>query len=418
MFPYSCFLFIPKFCFIPRVWNLLRTRETIVNMDYVRYLESKRSVDDRALDDRVLQDAERYFQGQFASLNQSRPLRIVEVGAGVGAMCRRLYERGTFSKCKHVEYLLIDFKADVILAAKNAIRCMASCSMETPEANRNETTVKNRSSSLMPGSFSVHHHKIHHKVGTAKEIDSDVDLRPIYLDDGFSVSFAVHDALEYAKSHTNCFDIVIAAAVLDLWELSHSIPLLLSMLCSDGLKAFYFPINFDGTTALLPPTIEGTEFDQSVEDDFHKAMGSHSMVAAGSVKVCAPAAHTGRHLLMALRHNGAQVRSVGSSGWIVLPSAEKPGHYPHDEKYFLQCITDFIETSVPGMRDGSDDKDWNAAFSRYVRNRKEQIEGGELCYVAHNIDVFGTYGGMTWCVTIGFSRRCYKQVWMKHLCVR
>lgn len=363
-------------------------------MDYVRYLKSKRTVDDRALDERVLRDAENYFQEQYALRDQSRPLRVVEVGAGVGAMCCRLHQRGTFSKCGRVEYLLIDFKAEVILEAKDTIQQMVLCSTAPRKANRYEASSKMRTYATVSDSPSFHHHR----TGKGGEMDSKLDLSAVQLNEHFSVSFAVCDALEYAETHANYFDIVIAAAVLDLWELTLSVPRLLSMLRFDGLNAYYFPINFDGTTALLPPTSEGTDFDGRVEADFHKAMGYHKMIRTDSVEFCAPAAHTGRQLLSVLKHIGAQVRAAGSSGWIVLPSEGKSAVYLHDEKYFLQCIIDFIQTTVPGVRSGANDEEWKSRFDRYIQNRRDQIERGVLCYIAHNIDVFGTCSRTTWCL--------------------
>lgn len=369
------------------------TKQITAGMDYVRYLKSKRTVDDRALDEHVLQDAENYFQEQCALRDQSRPLRVVEVGAGVGAMCCRLHQRGTFSKCGRVEYLLIDFKAEVILEAKNIIQEMVLGSSATQEANRYETSLKVHPYVNESDPLSVHHLRS----GKVGEMNSKLklDLSAVQLNENFSVSFAVCDALEFAETHADYFDIVIAAAVLDLWELTQSVPRLLSMLRSDGLNAYYFPINFDGTTALSPPTSEGLDFDGRMEVDFHKAMGYHKTIRTDSEEFCALAAHTGRQLLTVLRHIGAQVRAAGSSGWIVLPSEGKRCGYPHDEKYFLQCIIDFIQTSVPGARSGINDKEWKRRFDRYIQDRRDQIERGVLCYIAHNIDVFGTWNRTT-----------------------
>lgn len=358
-------------------------------MDYVRYLKSKRTVDDRALNERVLRDAEQYVQGLHACWDQSCPLRIVEVGAGVGAMCCRLFLRGTFSKFKRVEYLLIDFKSDAIVAARNSVRQLRSPSTETSTSGSSELAQR----AEFYGHVSNMTIDYHRRTSGAEDSGGEQDLSDVRLDDCFFVSFAICDALEYARSHVNRFDIVIGAAVLDLWELTTSVPLLLSMLRADGLKVYYFPINFDGTTSLLPVTNEGVEFDGNVEADFHRAMGHHTVSMTDSGKCRIPAAHTGRQLLPILTHVGAQVRSTGSSGWIVLPHMEKAGFYADDEKYFLRCIIDFIETSVPRVRcDGKDEK-WYGAFDRYIRERRGQLERGELCYIAHNIDVFGTYCG-------------------------
>ena len=59
--------------------------------DFQRYLAAKRSVDDRALDRRLL---DRLADGAVRAADDGDgPLRVLEVGAGVGTMVERLVER-------------------------------------------------------------------------------------------------------------------------------------------------------------------------------------------------------------------------------------------------------------------------------------------------------------------------------------
>lgn len=60
-------------------------------MDYSRYLASKRTVDDRALNRDVL----RTF---ITSLHGREELKILEVGAGIGAMLERLLRTNAFTQ--------------------------------------------------------------------------------------------------------------------------------------------------------------------------------------------------------------------------------------------------------------------------------------------------------------------------------
>ena len=59
----------------------------------VRYLKAKTAVDDNALNGRVY-DA----LAQGITDMGDRPLRVIELGAGVGSTFRRLFERGLLSE--------------------------------------------------------------------------------------------------------------------------------------------------------------------------------------------------------------------------------------------------------------------------------------------------------------------------------
>lgn len=63
---------------------------------YVRYLSSKRSVDDRALNKVVIQDLADTLQSHAHRADELKCLRVVEAGAGVGDMLPRLLNAGCF----------------------------------------------------------------------------------------------------------------------------------------------------------------------------------------------------------------------------------------------------------------------------------------------------------------------------------
>lgn len=73
---------------------------------FPHYLLSKQSVDDRALNKDVLNALK-------ASLPQ-QPIRIIEVGAGIGTMLRRLMRWDVIHRA---EYVLVDEMAENIEAA-------------------------------------------------------------------------------------------------------------------------------------------------------------------------------------------------------------------------------------------------------------------------------------------------------------
>jgi hypothetical protein len=55
---------------------------------FIRYLEAKKSVDDRAINRHVWQ----VLSGSLPQTSPEKPLRIVEMGAGIGTMIERMIE--------------------------------------------------------------------------------------------------------------------------------------------------------------------------------------------------------------------------------------------------------------------------------------------------------------------------------------
>lgn len=342
-------------------------------MDYVRYLKSKRTVDDRALNDAVLKDLEDYLR-QTASSRHSganTPLRVIEVGAGVGAMFQRLFEKGILFSTTPTHYTLIDIKPEVVRAAQELIKSELAVRNGDTRAGQASLPIK---SPKVTDSSGVHHYSLHE--GSLR------NLGTFSLTESLTISFVVGDALEYVKSNKASFDVIIAAAVLDLWPIEEAVESLLGALdVEGGVCAFYFPINFDGTTGFFPASCEGGAYDSNVEDDYHSAMG-HRVISGSEVRTC----HTGRSLLPILNKENIELTSCGSSSWIVKPNRD--GTYDFDERYFLNCILEFIEGTLEDSCISGRDSD-SSAFSRYMACRREQVAAGRLYFVAHNIDLCG-----------------------------
>jgi hypothetical protein len=86
----------------------------------------------------------------------------------------------------------------------------------------------------------------------------------------------------------------------------------------------------------------------------------------------------GRHLFSHLQMAGAQVLAAGASDWVV---HSVNGKYPADEAYFLHFILHFFEESLAGHAELN-----TAAFANWIKERRAQIERGELVYIAHQMD--------------------------------
>ncbi|KAI0560843.1 S-adenosyl-L-methionine-dependent methyltransferase [Gracilaria domingensis] len=343
-------------------------------MDYARYLLAKRTVDDRALNLNVLNEFESHIQNAV-DRNSTQMLRVIEVGAGVGDMFHRLWRRkALFSAAKSIHYILLDIKPELLKSARQSIESNQFTDGSDMCANR--TSLYLSSSSITDGS-GVHHEGC----VDGGEVE---DLEDLQMSEYITVSFVVGDALKYLESRRGCFDVLIGAAVLDLWELQSATQILLNALdISAGVGAFYFPINFDGTTSFYPESCEGYIYDRHVQDRYHFAMGLRKVNGKE-----VPACHTGRLLVPTLQGENATVTAGGSS-WIVHPDSD--GNYECDERFFLRCILDFVESALSnGTDDRSKESDADAdALCRYAQCRREQLTEGKLCYLAHNVDVCG-----------------------------
>ncbi|MEM7111244.1 MAG: class I SAM-dependent methyltransferase [Chloroflexota bacterium] len=170
-----------------------------------RYLAAKTSIDDRALNHHVWQTLAQNLPGA----SPQNPLRVLEMGAGIGTMVERLVTRGLLS---HAVYTAVDNLAESI------------------------ATAEERLASIPP--------TIHLELVTAD----------------------IYDFI--AEANGRKWDVLIAHAVLDMLDVERALPQLFSLLEPGGL--FFFSINFDGAT-ILQPTIDA-ELDVQIERLYHQTM--------------------------------------------------------------------------------------------------------------------------------------------------
>jgi len=287
---------------------------------YPRYLAAKETVDERALNERVL----RCFLDQLTE-RTGATLRILEIGGGTGAMLRRLIPLLERDSNQSMEYTLIDQRAENVEEGERALRFWAH------STEYDITKTGKREYHLNDGGF-----------------------------DHVRVQFIAGDFFEYAGEGTEGVDAIVAQAVLDLVDLDRTFRHLRSRLRHHGL--WYLPTHFDGTTTFEP--IVDPDLDRNIEQAYHRSMLDP---------------HTGRHMLTALRTASASLLEVGSSDWIVFGSN---GAYPKDEQYFLHSILHFIKNEV-STSDRVDTDD----LEKWIRRRTQQVEAGDLIYLAHQLDV-------------------------------
>jgi SAM-dependent methyltransferase len=258
----------------------------VIEYSELRYLLSKRSVDDRALHRGVLGA----LQAALGELG--RPPRVLEVGAGAGTMLPRLADFGILASA---EYTLVDRDGAALAEARNHFERSGAVAPVDPERLR----------------FSR---------GSA----------------AFDVRFAHADASTFLadSKHAHGFDLISANAVLDLMHLPSIVPALWRALTPGGL--YWFTINFDGETIFLPEH----PLDSSVMGAYHRTMDerTHEGRPSGDSRA-------GRHLLELLPKTGASVLAAGSSDWVVFPQS---GGYAEDEAYFLHHIVHTIDRALTG----------------------------------------------------------------------
>ena len=296
---------------------------------FSRYLEAKKSVDDRALNRNVWDKIANSLSTRPIEL----PLKIFEVGAGIGTMLARMIEWELFH---FAEYTGIDSQIENIQYAHIYLRDWAKHNNYQVSESKNGLIVSGKDSEI-------------------------------------KVNLLNADLFEYIDSHpSHGFDLLVANAFLDLVPL----PATLRQLFDWGQKdyLYYFSINYDGLT-ILEPVIDA-QFDQLVLSLYHDTMnerikdgyryGDHQ---------------TGRHLLKSIPREGGSILSAGSSDWVVYPG---PGGYPMGEAYFLHFIIHTIDKALREVH--LLDKQ---QFTQWINLRHAQIEHSELVYIAHQMDYFG-----------------------------
>jgi len=296
---------------------------------FMRYLAAKKSVDDRALNRQV-------WQRLIAALPQAtpeQPLRILEVGAGIGSMVERL--------------LAADVLTDAIYTAID----MAPTLLAETRRRLTQWAVEQ---------------------GFEVQENCDGQLHLQRAEQHITVeSEAIDAALFIDREHgQRTWDLLIGQAFLDLIDVRTTLPGLCSLVRPGGL--LYFPITFDGGTVFQP---EGdAAFDRAIEVCYHQTMDQRVLDGKPSGD-----SRTGRRLFAHLRTAGVDVLAAGSSDWVVFAGTDG---YPADEEYFLHDIIHTIGTALTGHPQLDAER-----LGSWVAQRHAQIERGALVYIAHQLDV-------------------------------
>jgi SAM-dependent methyltransferase len=299
----------------------------VIDYNFVHYLTAKKTVDDRALNDHVRETLRRALPPP--------PLRVLEVGAGIGTTVERMLERQLLTDAA---FTAVDAEPGCLAEARRRLpRWAAATGWEVSEA-------------------------------------ADGQIVLAHLDRRVTVDLVCADVFEFAGHPQNRhgWDLLVAHAFLDLLDVATALPLLFACLRPGGV--FYFTHNFDGAT-ILQPALDPA-LDAKIEGLYHRTMDER--ITAGKPS---GDSRTGQRLFGHLRRAGAELLEAGSSDWVVFARA---GGYPDDEAYFLHHIIHFIEGALRGHPELD-----SQTFATWIAERHAQIERGELVYVAHQLDFVG-----------------------------
>ncbi|MFD1587351.1 hypothetical protein ACFR9U_10170 [Halorientalis brevis] len=256
--------------------------DTPASYSMQEYLTAKRSVDDRALNRRVLDRVTTFLDERDAP-------DVLEVGAGTGAMVARalawdLLPDGT-------AYTAIEIDPDSVALARETVRAAARAA----------------------------DYRISEQAAE--------EVRLVRDDREITVTVREADAFAFVERAERTWDLLIGAAFADLVGAS-AVERLLGAV-PDG--ACYFPITFDGMTRFHPAA--DPAFDALIERRYHATMNDGAL---GS--------QAGRRLVSELKGAGWDVPAVGGADWTIHPTGgtypEGEGYVLH---YLLETIASAVD---------------------------------------------------------------------------
>jgi hypothetical protein len=294
-----------------------------------RYLLSKKTVDDRALNKDVVER----LRGQLAPFGD-KLLHVLEIGGGLGTMVARLID---WKVLRRASYVLLDAEDEFLSHGIDWLSAWA----------------RMRGHAIDEGPKGL-------RIGAAGGIEVDVTF----------LSRELGAYLAEKPADERRYDLLVANAFLDLVDVPSTLPLLMQRIAAGGL--YWFSINFDGDTIFEPMHAS----DEALLAVYHRTMDErvrHGRPAGDS--------RTGRRLLRHLRAAGATVLAAGASDWIVFAEGAK---YEGDEAYFLHHIVHTVEEALAERADVN-----QPILAEWAMARHGEIDRSELVYIAHQLDVLG-----------------------------
>lgn len=289
--------------------------------DYPEYLAIKQAIDDRSLNQSVWQTMAAWLKPQAVSPT----FRILEIGAGTGAMLLRLLDAGLIGHCN---YYAVELEPGFARVAENELSVWAGAhgfKMEVIDSLR--WTLKKAE-----------------KVIEVQWLNADILELASVFDYGY-------------------FDLLIGHAVIDLLPVPVCMPGLLKLVKPGG--GYYFSLNFAGVTTFSPSHPRDLEITAA----YHRDMDTRFTGLEWR------ASQTGQVLGRWLKGQEHLVLDEGASDWQI--SAEPTPSAAANR--FIGNILDTMAKALAG-REGLED---------WLKQRRQQADSGNLLFFAANRDYFG-----------------------------
>ena len=298
------------------------------NHGFIRYLQAKKSVDDRALNLRVWEQLKESLR-ELDALGQE--LRVLEIGGGIGTMLARMLEDNLLPGC---DYCLLDNDPENIAAAPEFLTSWAKDQGYAVEE---------------PGENII-------RINTPRGM--------------VRLELVCDDLYTYTEERAATWNLVVGHAVLDLFDLETVLRRLVSATRPGGL--LYLTINYDGHTIFEPQVT--SDFEERLLWLYNQSMDERLVDGAPSGD-----SRSGRHLFAQFRRLGLDILGAGSSDWVVYPGLQG---YSEGEADFLNFIIETIYNQMKGHPsvDGG-------VLDRWVAARRKQVESGELVLIVHQLDL-------------------------------
>ena len=289
--------------------------------DYPEYLATKQAIDDSSLNQSVWQTMAAWLKPQAVNLE----FRILEIGAGTGAMLLRLLDAGLLDHC---QYHAVELEPGFARVAETKLSAWAGAhgfKMEVTD--------------------SLH--------WSLKKVEKVIEIR-----------WHSADILELAAVFApGYFDLLIGHAVIDLLPVPACMPGLLKLVKPGG--GYYFSLNFAGETSFSPSHPRDLEISAA----YHRDMDTRFP----GLEWCA--SQTGLVLGRWLRDQGHLVLDEGNSDWQITTVPMSSAAVNR----FIGNILDTMAKALAG-RDGLED---------WLKQRRQQADSGNLLFFAANRDYFG-----------------------------
>ncbi|MFQ5771694.1 MAG: class I SAM-dependent methyltransferase [bacterium] len=300
----------------------------IEDYSFVRYLSSKKSIDDRALNRFVWDN----LVAVLRPTSPQSPLRVLELGAGIGTMVERLIDWGLLTRA---DYTSVEINADCIEEFWKRIgRWTSSNGFELIWDSAVTACIQRGKSQIC------------------------VNL----------IKNDVYDFFETKEMSTK-WDLGLAHAFMDLVDIADVLPKFCSLIKPGGL--LYLTLTYDGETILMPKL--DRHLDDHILQLYNQSMDERLKNGRKSGN-----SQAGRHLFHHLKKANTKILAAGSSDWVVF--AKEQG-YANDESYFLHYIIHTIQTELNGHLSLTDKE-----LESWVQKRHAQIEKGELNFIAKPLD--------------------------------